>query len=86
MCAAVSSAAYMTANILTDQYGFDADITEKDGFLRVLLNVRDAKHCQELLKGFCFHLKGLQEQYPHHIIVIYGGVIHVENKHSAVRS
>lgn len=86
VCAAVSSAAYMTANTITELYGFDAELSERDGFLRLMLSVKDARHCQELLKGFCCHLKELQKQYPHHIIVIYGGVIHVENKHPAVRS
>lgn len=86
VCAAVSSAAYMTVNTITEQYGIEAAVSEKDGFLRVMLPVKDAKRCQELMKGFCFHLKELQKQYPHNIIVIYGGVIHVENKHPAVRS
>lgn len=70
VCAAVSSTAYMTANTITEQYGFNAAVSEKDGFFRVMLSIRDAKRCQELLKGFCFHLKELQKQYPHNIIVI----------------
>lgn len=70
VCAAVSSAAYLTVNTITEQYRLAAAVSEKDGFLRVRLSIRDAKRCQELLKGFCFHLKELQKQYPHNITVI----------------
>lgn len=70
VCAAVSSAAYMTVNTLTDVLGVAADIAERDGFLRVMLPAGDSLRGRDLLQGFFLHLTGLQEQYPHHIQVI----------------
>lgn len=70
VCAAVSSAAYMTANTLTEMYGFSEDaVTVKDGFLRVALAPDGAKRCRELLEGFRLHLIELQKQYPQNIQV-----------------
>ncbi len=69
VCAAVSSAAYMTANTLTDVYRFPADITVRDGFLSLELSEQDAGKCRELMEGFLLHLTQLQGQYPHHIQV-----------------
>lgn len=74
VCAAVSSAALMTANTITEITGIHAEITERDGFLRLMLSDCDAARCQELLKGFRLHLTELQKQYPNNLKVIYGGV------------
>lgn len=69
VCAAVSSAAYMTANTLTDVYGFSAAVTESDGLLRLMLSEEEAGCCRELLEGFRLHLLELQKQYPQSIHV-----------------
>ena len=63
VCAAVSSAAYMTANTITEIIGAPADITVDDGYMA--LQVTDnAVGCKEILSGFRLHLQALQEQYP----------------------
>ena len=67
VCAAVSSATYMTANTLTDVCGLSADITEQDGHLKLILSAQDMKRGQDILKGFQLHLIALHEQYPNKI-------------------
>ena len=63
VCAAVSSAAYMTANTITEIIGAPADIAVNDGYMQ--LQVTDnAAGCAEILSGFRLHLQALQEQYP----------------------
>ena len=63
VCAAVSSAAYMTANTVTEIIGATADITVDDGYMRVMLTDK-IDRCQDILSGFRLHLEALQEQYP----------------------
>ena len=63
VCAAVSSAAYMTANTVTDVIGATADVTVNDGYMD--LTVTDnVIGCQDILSGFRLHLQAMQEQYP----------------------
>ena len=63
VCAAVSSAAYMTANTVTDVIGATADVTVNDGYMD--LTVTDnVIGCQDILSGFRLHLEAMQEQYP----------------------
>ncbi len=69
VCAAVSSAAYMTANTLTEICGAKADITVNDGELSLSLTETDA-FIQKVLEGFLLHMNGLQEQYPKRIQVL----------------
>ena len=45
VCAAVSSAAYMTANTLTDVYRFPAAVRAEDGRMTVELSEGDAARC-----------------------------------------
>ena len=63
VCAAVSSAAYMMANTVTEIIGATADITVDDGYMQVLLTDKIAD-CQDILSGFQLHLEALQDQYP----------------------
>ena len=70
VCAAVSSAAYMAANTLTDVCGCAATVTEADGHLAVRLSETDAKRGEIVLKGFALHLNALRDQYPKQIDVI----------------
>ena len=67
LCAAVSSAAYMTANTLTDVCNLDADISEQDGHLKICLSTEDMKQAQIILNGFYLHMKQLHEQFPDRI-------------------
>ncbi len=63
VCAAVSSAAYMTANTVTEIIGATADITVRDGYMQVMLTDK-IDGCQEILSGFRLHLEAMQDQYP----------------------
>ena len=63
VCATVSSAAYMTANTVTDIIGAAADITVDNGYMRMVVTDR-LDRCQDILSGFRLHLEALQDQYP----------------------
>lgn len=69
LCAAVSSAAYMTANTLTDVCCLAADITEQDGHLMVCLSKSDTERGQDTLQGFYLHMQQLREQFPKKIVL-----------------
>ena len=72
VCAAVSSAAYMAANTITDIFGAKAEAEVKDGFLSFLLTEENAVSSQ-LLSGLEAHIRELAKDYPSSIKVIYGG-------------
>ncbi len=74
VCASVSSAAYMTANALTEIIGLDADISVDDAFLKVKLTKENALKAQDILRGFELHITELSKQYPKNINVIYSEV------------
>ena len=74
LCAAVSSAAYMTANTLTDVQSLAAEITEQDGLMKVSLSPKDAKAAEVVLNGFLLHLNALSEQYKNYIKVKFSEV------------
>ena len=63
VCAAVSSAAYMTANTITEIIGATADITVDEGLMDLTVTDR-VGDCQSILCGFRLHLQALEEQYP----------------------
>lgn len=67
-CAAVSSAAYMTANTLTEIIGAQADIQVEDGCMKCEI-LSDAAPCQVILQGFLLHMRQLAAQYEKQIEV-----------------
>ncbi len=69
VCAAISSAAYMAANTITDICHLTATAEVKDGYMRVDVDKADAMRCQEILLGLRLHLEQLTRQFPHHIQV-----------------
>ena len=71
VCAAVSSAAYMAVNTITDVLHADAQIEVEDGNMLLLLEKKAYSSCQTLLEGLKLHLQGLEEQYPDDIHVFY---------------
>ena len=73
VCASVSSAAYMTANAITEIAKAKSKPEVSDGFLKLLLKEDEARHSQELLKGFELHMRALSKEYPQRIRIIYGG-------------
>lgn len=71
VCAAVSSAAYMVVNTVTDILNADARLFLEDGFLQIHIKEKDAGNCRILFSGFKLHMVGLEEQYPENIKVSY---------------
>ncbi len=69
VCAAVSSAAYMTVNTITDILGLNPDIEVYDGFMAIKLSSAEFKKAQDILCGFRLHLTALSEQYQENITV-----------------
>ena len=69
VCAAVSSAAYMAANTITDVQSLQAGITDADGFLKLSLSQEDAKSAEVILNGLALHLHALSKAYSEFINV-----------------
>ena len=67
ICASVSSAAYMTANTVTDVIMAQADITVEDGYMSFALKEADDERIQVVLKGFFLHVNTLAGDYPEYI-------------------
>ena len=66
VCAAVSSAAYMTANTITEIVKANVDITVQDGMMDLTVLDR-LSACQDVLSGFQLHIQAMAEQYPDRI-------------------
>ncbi len=73
LCAAVSSACYMTVNTLTEVLKVSVKTeVEDDGYMKALLN-EVTPEAENLLKGFQIHIRELAKDYPKNLKVIYGG-------------
>ena len=68
ICSAVSSAAYMTANTLTEIVGIEADITLDDGYMKFVSGPCN-ETAQAIYKGLALHLNALAEQYDNKYIL-----------------
>lgn len=73
VCAAVSSAAYMTVNTLTEvlKADVDVDVNDKLGIMRAFVSEKDVSRCSDILNGFKMHLVLLEEMYSENIKVNY---------------
>lgn len=71
VCAAVSSAAIMTANTITDVMNIGCEVTADDGDMMLRIFQRDASSCSDILSGFKLHMQQLEEQYSEYINVNY---------------
>lgn len=70
LCAAVSSAAYMTANTVTDVIGLHPQLDVKDGDMVLKVKTEsEAEQCRVLFDGLQLHLSSLAEQYPKYLKV-----------------
>ena len=67
LCAAVSSAAYLVANAITDVVQVKAELSVAQGDMSLQIPERAVFLCSTLLQGLRLHLTGLQEQYPDNI-------------------
>lgn len=61
VCSAVSSAAYLTANNITDFFKVNACVTADDGYMKLMAS--DDPCINPLLEGLYSHMLQLQEQY-----------------------
>lgn len=70
LCAAVSSAAYMTANTVTDVIGLSPELSVDDGDMVLKVKTEsEAEQCRVLLDGLRLHLSSLAEQYPKYLTI-----------------
>lgn len=67
VCAAVSSAAYMVINTVTDILGVPAEVSETDARLSIRVAPGGTAACAHLFEGLDMHLRSLAEQYPENI-------------------
>lgn len=67
VCAAVSSAAYLTANTLSDVCRCQVTAQEQEGRLSVTVCANEVQAAQIPLRGLLLHLQGLCAQYPQYI-------------------
>ena len=68
VCAAVSSAVYLTAHAITDIIRAKAAVSESDGRLTVRLSAPDGR-TQDAVAALKLHLEGLREQYGNYIAI-----------------
>ena len=71
VCAAVSSAAYLTANTITEVIGDEADITVAEAKMKLTVAAPSPGTVQ-VLEGFRLHVQSLSDQYRNHIRIIGG--------------
>ncbi|MBQ3285508.1 MAG: ribosomal-processing cysteine protease Prp [Ruminococcus sp.] len=70
LCAAVSSAAYMTANTVTDVIGLDPELRVADGDMYLKVKTEsEAEQCRVIFDGLKLHLSSVMEQYPKYLTI-----------------
>ncbi|MBQ4154013.1 MAG: ribosomal-processing cysteine protease Prp [Clostridia bacterium] len=68
VCSAVSSAAYMTANTITEIVGARAEISVNEERGEMTLILKDGfEDSFNIMSGFMLHIKQLSNQYPDYI-------------------
>ena len=68
VCAAVSSAAYMAANTVTEILGVNAETTVSNGYLQ--FSCKNSRAAADVIRGLRLHLEQLQTDYPARVKVI----------------
>lgn len=72
VCAAVSSAAFLVVNTISEIIKVSANVRVSDfGAMYMKINENDASLCKDILLGLKLHLLNLEEQYPENITVNY---------------
>lgn len=72
VCAAVSSAAYLTVNTITDiLHVTPLALRAEEGDMYLQIGRKDEQACRDILSGLKLHLTQLEEQYPDHLRVSY---------------
>jgi uncharacterized protein YsxB (DUF464 family) len=66
VCSAVSSAAYMSANTISEIIGDTVDSNVSDGFMRIIVkNISESS--RKVLEGLRLHISELSKQYKSRI-------------------
>ena len=70
LCAAVSSAFYLVANMVTEVLKVEP-VNLRDDYGEAFLRVRaeDEKKCRDIFTAFAIHISNLREQYPENLNV-----------------
>lgn len=69
VCAAVSSAAYMVANTVTEVLSVEADADVRDGYMKFSFSSGNSV-AEAVLDGLELHLRELEKEYPKKLKVI----------------
>lgn len=69
VCAAVSSAAYMAANTVTEVLSVEADTDVRDGYMKFSFSSGNSA-AEAVLDGLELHLIELEKEYPKKLKVI----------------
>lgn len=69
-CAAVSSAAELTCNTITDFFGDEAEAGVSENTLTLRLKNEGCEYSRKLLESFKTHLGFISEEYPRSIQII----------------
>ncbi|WP_432649796.1 ribosomal-processing cysteine protease Prp [Huintestinicola sp.] len=69
-CAAVSSAAELTCNTITDFFGDEAEVRVLENTLTLRLKNEGCGYSEKLLESFKAHLGFISEEYPRSIQII----------------
>lgn len=72
VCSAVSSAAYMTANTVTEIMGLHLEAEVRDGYMKIVLSKDSARQAKVLTDGLYLHLTELGKQYPDYLEIERG--------------
>ena len=67
VCAAVSSAAFMAANTITEILGVDASAEADNGYMNV--SFVNSEAAADIVRGLRLHLEQLSRQYPQFVKV-----------------
>ena len=69
VCAAVSSAAYMTANTVSEIIKDSCSADVKNGYMKFCIS-HPSKESKDLILGLRLHIQGLSEQYGGRVRII----------------
>ena len=67
VCSAISSAAYMAANTIIEVMKLNPKAVVRDGYLKIQMNLDDARKSKVITDGLYLHLSELQNQYPNNL-------------------
>lgn len=67
VCSAVSSAVYMAANTIIEIMKLNPETVVRNGYLKLSMNLDDARKSKMITDGLYLHLSELQGQYPNNL-------------------